>query len=81
MSLKILLPIAAIVFIGSIAFSFYFSQTIVQLNASFQTNQALQNKLLLQQQSLLSDFLTLSEIKPSDFPDLAPVTKIENLSP
>jgi hypothetical protein len=78
---KILSFIAVITFAGSIAFSFYFSQIIVKYNTTFQTNQVSQNKLRLQQQALLSNFLSLSEIKPTDFPDLTPINKVLDLFP
>lgn len=78
---KILSLIVVFVFVGSIAFSFYFSQLIVKYNASFQINQSLQNQLYLQHQSLLSSFLSLSEVKPTDFPLLQPITKFKNYSP
>ncbi|MCX6726787.1 MAG: hypothetical protein NTY75_03130 [Candidatus Shapirobacteria bacterium] len=81
MPYKILSFIAVIAFVSSIAFSFYFSQLIVEYNSTFQTNQTLQNKLRLQQQALLSNYLSLTGIKPTDFPELQPITNIQNLSP
>jgi hypothetical protein len=80
MPYKILSFITIIVFVSSIAFSFYFSQIIVKYNTTFQINQALQDKLRLQQQALLSNFLSLSEIKPTDFPELAPITNVQDFS-
>lgn len=80
MPYKVLSFITVIVFIGSIAFSFYFSQKIVKYNTIFQINQTSQNKLRLQQQALLSSFLSLSEIKSTEFSDLIPINKIQDFS-
>lgn len=77
MHFKLIAYITAIVFVASIAFSFYFSQKIVKYNASYQTNQQTMDQLEIKLQSLEAAFLRTSESVSTNSAGLVPIHNVQ----